>query len=77
MIGLRYLAMAMGAVVLTATVASAQAMPADYRAVLSALGKTGDFEDGVLKGTFRGAISASPSINARHRRRSGSVDRWP
>ena len=27
----------------------AQEMPADYKAVLSALGKTGDFKDGVLK----------------------------
>jgi len=29
--------------------ANAQEMPADYKAVLSALGKTGDFKEGVLK----------------------------
>jgi hypothetical protein len=29
--------------------AAAQEMPADYKAVLSALGKSGDFKDGVLK----------------------------
>jgi hypothetical protein len=39
-IGLRYMAMSMAAVVLTATVASAQEMPADYKTVLSALGKS-------------------------------------
>jgi hypothetical protein len=32
-----------------ATAASAQEMPADYKAALSALGKSGDFKDGVLK----------------------------
>lgn len=46
---LRYLAMSVAAIVLTAAVASAQEVPADYKAVLSALGKTGDFKDGVLK----------------------------
>jgi len=30
-------------------VAAAQEMPAEYKAVLSSLGKTGDFKDGVLK----------------------------
>lgn len=49
MIWLRYLAMSVAAIVLTAAVASAQEVPADYKAVLSALGKTGDFKDGVLK----------------------------
>ena len=49
MIGLRYLAMSVAAIVLTAAVASVQEVPADYKAVLSALGKTGDFKDGVLK----------------------------
>jgi hypothetical protein len=29
--------------------ASAQEMPADYKAVLASLGKSGDFKDGVLK----------------------------
>jgi hypothetical protein len=37
------------AVVLGGGAASAQEMPAEYKAVLSALGKTGDFKDGVLK----------------------------
>ena len=36
-------------VLLTSATASAQEMPADYTAVLSSLGKTGDFKDGVLK----------------------------
>jgi hypothetical protein len=36
-------------VLLASATASAQEMPADYKAVLSALGKTGDFKDGVLK----------------------------
>ena len=34
---------------LAATAASAQEMPADYQAVLTALGRTGDFKDAVLK----------------------------
>ena len=34
---------------LASATATAQEMPADYKAVLSALGKTGDFKDGVLK----------------------------
>lgn len=34
---------------LFAVTAAAQEMPAEYRAVLSTLGKTGDFKDGVLK----------------------------
>jgi hypothetical protein len=37
------------ALLLASASASAQEMPADYKAVLSALGKTGDFKDGVLK----------------------------
>jgi hypothetical protein len=49
MVRLRYKAMSVAAVVLATAVASAQEMPADYKAVLSALGKTGDFKDGVLK----------------------------
>jgi hypothetical protein len=36
-------------VLLTSATASAQEMPVDYKAVLSSLGKTGDFKDGVLK----------------------------
>jgi hypothetical protein len=36
-------------VLVASATASAQEMPADYKAVLSALGKTGDFKDGVLK----------------------------
>jgi hypothetical protein len=34
---------------LAGVTAGAQEMPADYKAVLSALGKKGDFKDGVLK----------------------------
>jgi hypothetical protein len=41
--------LALVAVLLVSASASAQEMPADYKAVLSALGKTGDFKDGVLK----------------------------
>ena len=36
-------------VAMAGATASAQEMPADYKAVLSALGKAGDFKDGVLK----------------------------
>jgi hypothetical protein len=43
MIWLRYLAMSVAAIVWTGAVAGAQEVPAAYRAVLSALGKTGDF----------------------------------
>ena len=39
----------LAAVLLASATARAQEMPADYEAVLSALGKTGDFKDGVLK----------------------------
>jgi hypothetical protein len=49
MIWLRCLAMSVAAIALTGAVVSAQEAPADYKAVLSALGKTGDFKDGVLK----------------------------
>jgi hypothetical protein len=49
MVWLRYIAVSVAAVVLASAAASAQEMPADYKAVLSALGKTGDFKDGVLK----------------------------
>ena len=41
--------LALTIVLLASATASAQEMPADYKAVLSALGKTGDFKDGVLK----------------------------
>ena len=41
--------LALTIVLLASATASAQDMPADYKAVLSALGKTGDFKDGVLK----------------------------
>src|SRR5688572_28274964 len=39
----------MAIVLLAGATGRAQEMPADYKAVLSALGKTGDFKDGVLK----------------------------
>jgi hypothetical protein len=41
--------MSVAAIVAVSAPARAQEMPADYRAVLAALGKTGDFKDGVLK----------------------------
>lgn len=41
--------LALVAVLLASATASAQEMPVDYKAVLSTLGKTGDFKDGVLK----------------------------
>jgi protein-tyrosine-phosphatase len=48
---MRVLIAVIGAVALAASPAFAQApdMPADYQAVMSALGKKGDFKDGVLK----------------------------
>ncbi|HEY0872834.1 MAG TPA: DUF1259 domain-containing protein [Vicinamibacterales bacterium] len=49
MICLKYVAISVAAIVLSAAVPSAQEMPAEYKAVLSTLGKTGDFKDGVLK----------------------------
>ena len=49
MTALRCLAISVVAIVTAAAAASAQEVPADYKAVLSALGKTGDFKDGVLK----------------------------
>ena len=41
--------LAFAAVLLASATVTAQEMPSDYKAVLSALGKTGDFKDGVLK----------------------------
>src|SRR5258705_9351985 len=38
-----------GVLVISAAVATAQSMPADYDAVLKALGKQGDFKSSVLK----------------------------
>ena len=49
MVWLRYIAMSVAAVVLTGVAARAQEIPAEYKAVLSALGRMGDFKDGVLK----------------------------
>lgn len=49
MVRLRYIAMSVAAIALASATASAQEVPAEYKAVLSALGKTGDFKDGVLK----------------------------
>jgi hypothetical protein len=49
MVWLKYTAMSIAALVLASGTASPQGMPAEYKAVLSALGKTGDFKDGVLK----------------------------
>lgn len=48
MVKLRSIALSIVAVLL-AMPAVAQEMPAEYQAVLSALGKTGDFKEGVLK----------------------------
>ena len=41
--------LALATVLLAGGTATAQEMPADYKAVLSALGKAGDYKDGVLK----------------------------
>jgi hypothetical protein len=49
MVWLRCVALSVAAVMLAGVTAGAQEMPADYKAVLSALGKKGDFKDGVLK----------------------------
>lgn len=51
MLGLRYVAMPLTCAVglLAGGTAVAQELPGDYKAVLSTLGKTGDFKDGVLK----------------------------
>jgi hypothetical protein len=51
MLGLRYVAMSLTCAVglLAGGTAVAQEIPGDYKAVLSTLGKTGDFKDGVLK----------------------------
>lgn len=49
MFWLRYIAMSVAAVVLAGVAARAQEVPAEYKAVLSALGRMGDFKDGVLK----------------------------
>jgi uncharacterized protein DUF1259 len=49
MVWLRYIAMSVAAIAFASAAASAQEMPAEYQAALSALGKTGDFKDGVLK----------------------------
>lgn len=51
MLGLRYVAMSFTCAVglLAGGTAVAQEIPGDYKAVLSTLGKTGDFKDGVLK----------------------------
>jgi hypothetical protein len=49
MVWLRYIAMSVAAIALASAAAGAQEVPAEYKAVLSALGKTGDFKDGVLK----------------------------
>jgi hypothetical protein len=51
MVWLRYRTMSalLAVVAMAGATASAQEMPADNKAVLSALGKAGDFKDGVLK----------------------------
>jgi hypothetical protein len=51
MVGLSRIAIyvAVAVALLCTRVATAQEMPSEYRAVLSALGKNGDFKDGVLK----------------------------
>lgn len=68
MVWMRYVAMSlMGAAGLVASgTAIAQEMPGDYKTVLSTLGKTGDFKDGVLKvniprNDLRVAISQRPA----------------
>ena len=49
MVWLRSIAMSAAAIAFASAGARAQEVPAEYTAVLSALGKTGDFKDGVLK----------------------------
>ena len=68
MVWMRYVAMSLtGAAGLVASgTAIAQEMPSDYKTVLSTLGKTGDFKDGVLKvniprNDLRVAISQRPA----------------
>lgn len=41
--------LALALVLATSTIAASQEMPADYKAVLDTLGRTGDFKDAVLK----------------------------
>jgi hypothetical protein len=45
----RIAVLVMSSAILTMTAAARQDMPADFKAVLTALGKSGDFKDGVLK----------------------------
>ncbi len=45
----KYVTMVISAVALAGATVTAQEAPAEYQAVLTALGKTGDFRDGVLK----------------------------
>ena len=53
---------------------AAQEMPADYKAVLTTLGKTGDFKDGVLKVNIPRNDLRSRSVSGPRRRPSGSAD---
>ena len=67
---------ALAIVLLASGTAGAQEMPADYKAVLSALGKTGDFKDGVLRvniprNDLRVTISQRPAPTP-----LGSADGW-
>ena len=54
--------------------ASAQEMPPDYASVLKALGRTGDFKDGVLKVNIpRTDLTRDDRRACRRRRRSASA----
>ncbi len=59
----KYAAMtaACGVGLLGAGTAAAQDMPAEYKVVLSTVGKTGDFKDGVLKVNIPQTAADSPS----------------
>jgi hypothetical protein len=53
--------------------AGAQEMPSEYQTVLTALGKGGDFKDGVLKVNIPRTMCRSRSSRGRHRLHSGLV----
>ena len=58
--------------------ATAQDIPAEYKGVLTTLGKTGDFKDGVLKVNIpRNDLRVTIDKRCRHRRRLASVAGWP
>ena len=72
MVGSR-VCLVIASIVLAGRVAGAQDIPAEYQPVLSALGKTGDFKDNVLKVNIpRGDLHVTIG-SVRRRRRSASA----